>query len=816
MATQPGDRSVRFTWDDPNETDLESIEIQLVPSGGQRTIVAKDIGTAILANLTNGTVYQFRVQAVDTSGNRSAGQTINATPGLPDSEDNTPPGDASNLVAVPGDRQVALSWVPPVDIDCNEIILAHDKNSEAEISISRSRTSIKYAGLENGTAYLFTAKAKDLSGHEASGVSVSVTPAASGLPPGPVTDLSASAGDRQVALSWLNPAVSNLDHINIFDMDNGISVTVPASATSITIGGLTNGNSYEFSVVAVDSSGNASDAEAVSFTPLAPVPDITAPGPVVPVSATAGDGSVALRWTDPADDDPSRIQITGSPDFGTVNVVPGAELAIIGGLTNGIEYSFELVVIDTAGNESSPVTMAGSPESSTDEQAPDALNIDEALTEAGDGLVSLHWTNPVVPDLSHVEIRHDQNADVFYVDATRTSATLMGLTNGVEHTFSLIAVDTSGNASDPVSTSAMPTSEGLVDTDPPGPISNPVPVPGSTRVSLSWTKPADADLGQTEILVSPGDLILYIPASLDSAIVTSLTNGTPYTFTFTAVDTSGNRSTAVESTVTPLSDLAAPGEVTIIPSTASDAQVLLEWQEPLDEDLARILITSDHDTGTITLEPGMDLALIGGLENSLAYTFTIRTVDHNGNTSAGTASPALTPLSLADTTPPGPVDSLASTPGDEAIDIGWQDPGDTDLSHIRITNETDGTVICIPKGFQGVIIGGLVNGTTYTFSVVSVDLAGNESTPGTTSATPVSSIDETPPGPVNTPVASPGDSRVTLSWTDPTDTDLNHIEISYLRAWRQPGSHGGRTRYTDPYLLRPGQRYILYLYTQGC
>ncbi|MFH2112907.1 MAG: fibronectin type III domain-containing protein, partial [Spirochaetota bacterium] len=162
LLAQSGDGSVRFAWEDPNEADLEFVEIQLVPGGGQYTVVMPDIGTAVLANLTNGTAYQFRIQTVDTSGNRSFGVTIFKTPGIAEATDTTPPDNVSNLQAVPGDRQVALAWTSPTDIDCNGIVILHDRTTDdSAVEVSRSRTSIVYAGLENGTQYEFTLYAED-------------------------------------------------------------------------------------------------------------------------------------------------------------------------------------------------------------------------------------------------------------------------------------------------------------------------------------------------------------------------------------------------------------------------------------------------------------------------------------------------------------------------------------------------------------------------------------------------------------------------------------------------------------------------------
>ncbi|MCF6361756.1 MAG: polysaccharide lyase family 7 protein [Cyclobacteriaceae bacterium] len=83
-------------------------------------------------------------------------------------------------------------------------------------------------------------------------------------PPGPVSNLVAVTGDSQVSLSWNNPSDLDFDYVNI--SYNGGSVTT--SSENSTIVGLTNGNSYTFTVVAFDGSGNGSSSQSVSATPV--------------------------------------------------------------------------------------------------------------------------------------------------------------------------------------------------------------------------------------------------------------------------------------------------------------------------------------------------------------------------------------------------------------------------------------------------------------------------------------------------------------------------------------------------------------------
>jgi methionine-rich copper-binding protein CopC len=88
--------------------------------------------------------------------------------------------------------------------------------------------------------------------------------------------------------------------------------------------------------------------------------------------------------------------------------------------------------------------------------------------------------------------------------------------------------------------------------------------PGNGGVTLTWTDPADADLDHIEITWSPADGMsqpISVAQGTQTATITGLTNGTPYTFTAEAVDTAGNRSFGVSSAA--LTPLAPTGNITV-------------------------------------------------------------------------------------------------------------------------------------------------------------------------------------------------------------------------------------------------------------
>jgi hypothetical protein len=90
-----------------------------------------------------------------------------------------------------------------------------------------------------------------------------------------------------------------------------------------------------------------------------------------------------------------------------------------------------------------------------------------------------------------------------------------------------------------------------------------------------------------------------------------------------------------------------------------------------------------------------------------------------------------------DTIPPAQVTVTSVTEDDDEITVDWTDPLDADLDHIEITWTPAGTgTNSIPGGTETFTASSLTNGTVYTFSIVSVDDAGNKSPAVTIIATP--------------------------------------------------------------------------------
>jgi chitodextrinase len=475
---------------------------------------------------------------------------------------------------------------------------------------------------------------------------------------------------------------------------------------------------------------------------------------VTGLDATVGNGQITLTWTDPADDALASIEITFKSEAGNstqpIVVDKAIQTRTVLGLTNGIEYTFTVVAVDTSGNKSAGKTVKATPdEGAINDETPPA-EVTVLTPAAGNGQVTLTWTDPADEDLAYIEITFGPTAGNSTQSTTVPTAvqtrTVTGLANGTEYTFTVRAVDTTGNRSEGATTTATPQ-----DITAPADVTGLAATAGFEQITLSWTDPADPDFDHVEITFSPEAPDVTQPISIskgaERGTVKGLENGTGYTFTVKAVDDSGNSSNGVD-TGDPIApdedaiiDTAPPADVAgLAVAEAENGQVILTWTDPADADFHHVEIafssTAGNSAQPVIAARGAQTLTFTGLANDIEYTFTLKTVDTSDNKSAGEPI-AATPQ---DTTPPAVVTGLAATPGNGQATLTWTAPADADFDHVEITGGTE--PITVAKGTQSRIITGLENGTRYTFTVIAVDASGNKSGGATIPVTPEAPIPE--------------------------------------------------------------------------
>ena len=196
--------------------------------------------------------------------------------------------------------------------------------------------------------------------------------------------------------------------------------------------------------------------------------DRTPPAEIIGLNAVPNDSSVFLTWTNPADKDFYGVEVSAVPAEGTLKepvVVKGNTITVTG-LTNGTSYTFTLKTIDKSTNVSAGVSSENvSPVDSSDKTPPEEVT--NLKLKVADGIAKLTWTDSVSEDVFGYEITYDGKKIEY---ASRSLFTSMAentvfvspktqkyefeVETGKEYSFTIKAVDTSGNKSEGITKSS--------------------------------------------------------------------------------------------------------------------------------------------------------------------------------------------------------------------------------------------------------------------------------------------------------------------------------------------------------------------------
>ena len=416
---------------------------------------------------------------------------------------------------------------------------------------------------------------------------------------------------------------------------------------------------------------------------------------------------------------------------------------------------------------------------------------------AGDKTVYLSWTNPSDSDFYGTRITFSPSVSgvsqpvVIEGESSENSSTVFnGLKNGIEYTFTLVALDKNQNKSKTVSIKATPKEP--ADTTPPKEVTELKAEISDTSVILTWKNPDDSDFSSAQITFIPDANGIAQPIIIEgksseaaSTTIHGLENNVVYTFTLKTIDKKQNQSQGVQIKAT-ISDTTPPEEVKDITTEIGDKAVILMWTNPDNSDFSSTLITFTPEVEGIEQPVIVDgkpsetsKAKIEGLEYDTEYTFTLKTIDKKQNQSNGIQIKT-TPT---DTYPPEKIKDISAVAGDKAVTLSWTNPGATDFEGIQITFTPEVSYIPQPLVIRGeanktanTTISGLQNDTTYTFKITAFDKVGNKSETVSVKASP---CDKTPPAEITNISATAEDKSVTILWTNPSDTDFTKTQITF-------------------------------------
>ena len=366
VAATPGNGSASVSFTAPASNGGSAITNYTVtssPGGFTGTGASSPI---IVSGLTNGTPYTFTVVATNSVGDGTASAASSAvTPA-------TVPGAPTGLTATAGDSTVDLSWTAPASNGgsaINDYIVQYKLSSSgtwlAFADGAGTGTTTTVTGLTNGSAYDFRVIAVNSIGQSTASTTDSETPVPDPVAPGLPRTLSSTPGDTEVDLTWLAPLSDGGSAITDYVVEYKLSASGTwltftdgvSAITGATVTSLTNGQSYDFRVAAVNAEGQGSFVTITGVVPAAAASTPDAPTGLGAVT-DAETGDVTLGWTVPASNGGSAItgyiievQLSGSSTWTVIDTTPGSSTSyvITAGLVNGQTYDIRVSAVNAEG-----------------------------------------------------------------------------------------------------------------------------------------------------------------------------------------------------------------------------------------------------------------------------------------------------------------------------------------------------------------------------------------------------------------------------------------------------------------------------------
>ncbi|TDT64451.1 fibronectin type III domain-containing protein [Frigoribacterium sp. PhB116] len=548
VVAAAGDRTATVSWTAPDSdggSPLTGWLLEHSTDGGTswtQQQLGPSVTTSVLAGLDNGEEALVRVTARNAAGGGATSPTVAVVPfGVPATPD--------DVVAVPLDRSVALSWSEPADggsaLLGYEVVVTGADGTRSVFPASSTRTTV--TGLSNGTTYDVTVTALNERGRSAASAGISTTPRT--VPSAPA-DLTAQPGPRSVALTWTVPSDGGSpvqEWVVEASTDQGWARVGTSLVPGTVVHDLVDGVRASFRVTAVNAAGDSEVSETVVATPR------SAPSAPLALTALPQDRGALLSWAAPVDDGGSPVTSwlvetsTGNSDWAPAEVSGTGTTRTVSGLANGTAASFRVTAVTEAGPGSASDVVSTTPRTTPGAPASPAA-------AAGVEVVTLTWSAPVDDGGDAVtgylvEQRVDDGwATVRGTDAETTATTLTGLRNGTEQELRVRAVNAAGPGA--ASTVAAATPRTVPDAPAGLALS-----PGDGMVGATWSAPAwdgGAAVARYEVEAAAPDGTLVAASSTRlAAVLEGLANGTPVDVRVRAVNAAGAGAWSTVATSTP-------------------------------------------------------------------------------------------------------------------------------------------------------------------------------------------------------------------------------------------------------------------------
>lgn len=744
-------------------------------------------GSLTISGLSSNTSYQVRLRAVNAIGDGAASiaSTAVTTLGAPvvaiapsisgvafvgQTVTATEPAGMFTGNATP--TVSARAWYA-----CPSSKLAGDSLSSCSVISGATSTTYTLASAQLGSYVVFTATGENASGAAmASSASTAIVATVAAAPSITSVTLNGSGAVSVV----ISAGTSNYSAITGYAYElntSGTWVQTGSTATTFSIGSLTNGTAYSLKVRAINAAGNSSASTASTFTPLAAA---------VGGSATSGSAVLNLSWS----------AVTGATSYSvSFSTLAGSGYAtatgacaatsstscVLTGLTVGNAYYFKITASNA--NGSAPISIAFGPTTvlqiasiSGTPTLSGSFAIGATLTADESGLTIAGHTTPTVTRVwfacgSALDASTLTGSCAAISGATSTTFIATSAESRKYLVYRITATNSLGSESVRSATSAM--IAGV-----PGAVTTFTPTATSTTsVTVSYTVPVD-DGGsaltsvQYKYATSPfSSWSSWTTASISTSsfVISGLNANTGYQVIMRAVNAIGaGVDSSASATVTTLggpSVVSAPtlsGTATVGQTiTATEAAGMFAGT-PTPTISARkwfacpsSRIAGASLSGCTLIAGATSTTLTLGV--SQLGTYVVYSATGQNSTATADASSGSTAIIASAPTAPSITSSALNGSGSTAVTVLLGSANYSAITDIQYEINASGTWISTGATNTTFTISSLVNGTSSAIRVRSVNTVGSSSASSAVNVTPLAAV--------TGGSATRGDSQLALTWT---------------------------------------------------
>ncbi len=498
-----GDRWVYLTWTNPSDASITRWEYRQKAGAGSYGTWTPIKGSGAstvkhrITGLTNGTVYTFRIRAVNGTGNGTASDEVTVTPAAP---------AAPVLTAVTSTNQtVTLTWT-------------HSGSTPGDYISGGGPSGVYWqTGHRLKGSTTWTVHGGNLSTASGNSLRTSSASLDNLYPDGASVEVAIRAAGDSTLLNradikgpWSNARTVTYRNNSTAALTlTGTPVTVTAGSTSSYTVALTKAFAGTLRVTSANTSratvrpsrltfttGNYSTGQRVTVTGVGAgtatinhafrltgagadaIPNagrvsvtvsVTRPGKPTGLRATAGNAQVVLRWADPNDAGIAGWQVRHGKvgeSLGSWSDIAGSVAATtshtVTSLENGSAYRFRIRASNSAGASPASDEVTATPTAPTNPTAP--AKPTGLTATAGNARVVLRWADPNDANITGWQLRHGKAgaslgswSGIPGSSATTTSHTVTGLENGSAYRFVIRARNSVGAGPGSDEATATPT-----------------------------------------------------------------------------------------------------------------------------------------------------------------------------------------------------------------------------------------------------------------------------------------------------------------------------------------------------------------------